>query len=136
MQLRILFVDDEPLIADTFAMIFAMQDYECRTAYDGESALNMVREFAPHFVVSDVVMPRMNGFELRRACFELPHRPEVVLISGNAETAGLIQRERAAGDDVEVLPKGSGPHRLIEVIEGLKVRLQAQPSVGQQLASD
>ena len=81
-KLRILVVDDEPLIRETSALVLAGQGYEVRTAEDGFAALNELRAFLPDLIVSDLSMPNMSGFEflsvVRRRLPQIP----VIAISG------------------------------------------------------
>ncbi|TMD08537.1 MAG: response regulator transcription factor [Chloroflexi bacterium] len=64
---RVLVVDDEPSITDFIAMGLRHEGFEVRTALDGRAALRVVDEFKPQIVVLDLMMPRMDGWELCRA---------------------------------------------------------------------
>ena len=57
-------VDDERLIADTTAMILRINGYEAIAFYDAESALKQLDSNKPDIVISDVIMPGMNGVDL------------------------------------------------------------------------
>src|ERR1700745_1765888 len=61
---RILVVDDERLIADTCAQILEGAGFDVRAAYEGWTALEIASRFRPDFLLTDVLMPRMNGVEL------------------------------------------------------------------------
>ena len=63
-QHLILVVDDEPAILMTAAAILEMQGYKTATASDGAMALERALQIKPDLVLSDVVMPRMNGVQL------------------------------------------------------------------------
>jgi len=60
----VLVVDDERLIADTMTEILRRCGFHAVCAYEGKSALELARHNAPDFVLTDVVMPVMNGVEL------------------------------------------------------------------------
>ena len=80
---RVLVVDDEVEIVDLIRMVLTTDDVEILAAHDGNQALEMVREHRPDLVLSDVMMPHLNGQELCRrikADSELAHIP-VILIS-------------------------------------------------------
>jgi len=64
---RILVVDDEPAITDFIALGLHHEGYEVATAGDGHQGLRAVDEFKPDLVILDVMMPRLDGFELCRA---------------------------------------------------------------------
>ena len=61
---RVLVVDDEKLIVDTLAEILQNAGFHVAAAYDGWTALEAARLFHPDYLLSDVLMPKMNGVEL------------------------------------------------------------------------
>jgi len=71
---RILVVDDEPAITDFIALGLHHEGYEVATAGDGHQGLRAVDEFKPDLVILDVMMPRLDGFELCRAIAGEPRR--------------------------------------------------------------
>jgi len=60
----ILIVDDEPDITTTYAMLFEYHGFRVITAYDGKNALKVIDELVPDIIISDYMMPLMNGAEL------------------------------------------------------------------------
>lgn len=62
----ILVVDDEESLCDLLAEILADQ-YDILKAYDGQQALDLVRQNHPDLVITDVMMPRMSGLDLLAA---------------------------------------------------------------------
>ena len=101
----VLVVDDN---ADLRAMLSRLLSprYEVRTAVDGEEALRLVSERAPDLVLTDVMMPRVDGLELLRelradpATASLP----VILLSARAGEEAAIGGLRAGADDYLVKP--------------------------------
>src|SRR5581483_10244790 len=80
----ILIVDDEPLNRELLSELLSDQGYKILCACDGEEALQRFKESSPDLVLSDVVMPKVNGFEL---CRRLKNDPQssftpVVLVTG------------------------------------------------------
>lgn len=63
---RILIVDDEPSIVIALQFLMAREGYEVAVAGDGEAALQAVAERPPDLVILDVMMPRLNGFDVCR----------------------------------------------------------------------
>ena len=112
----LLVVDDEQRIADTLALILASKGYACRAAYDGDSALALCREQAPDLVISDVVMPRLNGIELALRIFREFPACRVLLFSGQAATADLLEEARACGHEFDLLAKPVHPEELLATI--------------------
>jgi CheY-like chemotaxis protein len=86
---RVLLVDDEFAGAEVLALILAGEGYHVTTVPDGRQALARLEEAAPDVVVTDFMMPGMNGAELVDMIRELPkyaHVP-VLMISGAPEAA-------------------------------------------------
>ncbi len=64
MSKRILIVDDEPNIVVSLEWLMKREGFETVVAGDGEAALAAVAQGAPDLVILDVMLPRMNGFEV------------------------------------------------------------------------
>jgi len=61
---RILVVDDEPQILRVLSRILASEGYEIRVASDGDEALAVFSDWAPDLVITDLVMPKIDGLDL------------------------------------------------------------------------
>ncbi|HEX2200039.1 MAG TPA: response regulator [Burkholderiales bacterium] len=77
MKGRILVVDDQRANVEMLAGVLTARGYEVLTATDGESALEQVRREPPDIVVSDILMPQMDGYEL---CRRLRSEPATTLL--------------------------------------------------------
>lgn len=121
MAVRILVVDDERAIADSLREIIESAGYEVRAAYSGEQAIAVVKEFCPAILLTDVLMPERNGFEIaleiKKSCPEC----RLLLFSGQAATAELAQRFgptfTSRGYRFELLPKPLHPAALLTKLE-------------------
>ena len=114
-----LVVDDEHVIADTLVAILRGQGFLPFAAYDGETALELSREILPELLISDVMMPGMNGVELAiELTRELPDC-RVLLFSGTAATVGVLKAAHESGHDFTVLPKPVHPTDLLAHISQL-----------------
>jgi two-component system, OmpR family, response regulator len=100
---RILVVDDEPSITDFIAIGLRHEGFEVRTAPDGRAALRVVDEFKPHLVVLDLMMPRMDGWELCRALAGDRHRG-ILILSARDEVSDRVQGLELGADDYLVKP--------------------------------
>ncbi|MEZ5965022.1 MAG: response regulator [Planctomycetota bacterium] len=63
-QTRVLVVDDEPFICRSLSFVLRKEKFEVFEARNGEEALEAVRQHRPHLVFLDVMMPKINGFEV------------------------------------------------------------------------
>ncbi len=119
----ILVVDDEPAILMTAAAILEMQGYKTATATDGAGALTSALELKPDLVLSDVVMPRMNGVQLAIELKEKLPSTAVLLFSGNVATAEILEEARTHGHDFKILAK---PVPMDELLSEVKNSLQSK----------
>ena len=100
---RVLVVDDEPSITDFIALGLRHEGFEVRTAPDGRAALRVVDDFKPQIVVLDLMMPRMDGWELCRALAGDRNRG-LIILSARDETTDRIQGLQLGADDYLVKP--------------------------------
>lgn len=104
---RILVVDDNDQIASLLHELLEEEGYEVVTVADGHAALECVSTFEPDLIVSDVVMPLLNGIELCRQIKTNPNTSStpVLLISGQRLTADdSIEGLTAGADDYLGVP--------------------------------
>lgn len=114
MSYRIMVVDDEPRITDTVALVLQRHGYETATAYDGNSALAQCSEFRPDLLLTDVIMPGMDGIELSERVGDEVPECKVLLFSGNAATTELLERARRNGRTLQLLSKPVHPVDLLK----------------------
>ena len=110
----ILIVDDEHLIADTLAEILSDKGFAASAVYNPRDAIEQIRELCPDIVISDVVMPGMNGIELAKLVQNTCPDTRIVLVSGQATTAELVERAKREGYSFEILAKPIGPEALLQ----------------------
>lgn len=121
----VLIVDDQNAIADTLSAILHREGFEAKPVYSGESALEQ-SAICPDVVVADVLMPGMSGIEMAIRMRERCPSCRILLMSGAAAVAPLLDGARANGHDFEILVKPFHPERLIEWIgRGSAVATQA-----------
>ncbi len=111
---RILVVDDEVLIADTIVQILNRNGFIAEAAYSGVKAVELVRRHCPELVLSDVMMPHVDGVEAAIQIREYCPDTRIVLFSGQAATVEILARARARGHDFELLPKPIHPTQLLK----------------------
>lgn len=115
---RVLVVDDERVIADTLAIILNQHGFEASAVYTGTGAVERAGEIRPDLVISDVIMPDMNGIEAAiRIRKNLPEC-KILLFSGQAATADLLEKARAQGHEFEILAKPVHPQDLLAKLKG------------------
>jgi CheY-like chemotaxis protein len=110
---RVLVADDEQVIANTLAIILNQAGFEAKAVYSGESAVEILSEFQPNMLISDVIMTGMTGIEAAiQVRAKLPNC-KILLFSGQAATADLLEKARAQGHEFEILAKPVHPTDLL-----------------------
>jgi len=122
----VLVVDDETVIADTLCMILNQSGYACIAAYDAASALEVVRVTPPQLLITDVVMPGLNGIDLGVEVRALVPDCKVLLFSGQAATVDLLGNPRYAVHNFVLLSKPVHPRELLSHISDFGPELQTQ----------
>jgi DNA-binding NtrC family response regulator len=122
----VLVVDDENVIADTLSTILSQSGYACIAAYDAESALEVVRLTPPQLLISDVVMPGVNGIDLSVEVRALVPDCKVLLFSGQAGTVDLLADPKYAVHNFVLLNKPVHPRELLSHISDFGPELQTE----------
>jgi CheY-like chemotaxis protein len=110
---KVLVVDDERVIADTLAMILNQSGFEARAVYSGENALELAPVFEPDMLIADVIMADLNGIDAAIQIRSVLPRIKILLFSGQAATADLLEKARAQGYEFEILAKPVHPQDLL-----------------------
>jgi CheY-like chemotaxis protein len=113
MSKKVLVVDDERCIADTLAAILRNSGYDATACYDAEGALQQCESVRPDLVISDVVMPGMNGIDLATLVRERHPHCKILLFSGQAKTVDMLEEASRRGHDFELLAKPIHPAELL-----------------------
>lgn len=109
----VLVVDDERVIADTLAIILNQNGFHAQAVYTGTAAVDRARASRPDLVISDVIMPDMNGIEAAIQIRAMLPGCKILLFSGQAATADLLEKARARGHEFEILAKPVHPKDLL-----------------------
>lgn len=131
---KILVVDDNVSLVRMLEGVLLRQDFEVAVAYDGEEALAKVKAQPPDLIVLDIVMPRLNGYEVCRRLHQDPKTAAIPVIlltvkgqvdDPELDQAGLEARiaEQMTGYElgaVDFIPK---PIKAVELLERIKSHL-------------
>lgn len=114
--MKIIVVDDEPIIADTLVNVLQGEGYDAFAISDGPSAIKWAEMIVPDVIVTDVIMPGMNGIETAKAILKFLPNCRIILFSGQAASSDLLAKAWAEGYRFEILPKPINPKILLERI--------------------
>ena len=132
---KILLVDDNTDMRDYVRRLLTHQGYQVETATDGMAALAMVQQQVPDLVLTDVMMPQLNGFGLLRELRSDPMTQDVpiVLLSARAGEEARIEGLAAGADDY--LTKPFSARELLARVEAtLKLAQLRQEAMQQEQA--
>jgi CheY-like chemotaxis protein len=113
---RIFVVDDEKMIAETLALILRKSGYSARSFLNPLEALELAHSEPPDLLISDVKMPQLSGVDLAIRIRERCPMCKILLFSGQAGTADLLDRARQQGHDFHLLSKPIYPSDLLRRI--------------------
>jgi len=130
---RILAVDDESIVLDSFRKILVVAGYSVDTVETGPEALGLVRKNEYDFVFTDFKMPDMDGVEVTKAVKHLRPDVDVIMITGYASIESAVETmKHGAMDYVE---KPFAEDELTDLVNKLTIRREArlekeiQPSI-------
>ena len=107
-------VDDENIIAQTLATILIRAGFSAIAFNDPNAALVAFSAVRPDILLSDVVMPGMNGIELAIRIRQRHPGCKVLLLSGQLATNDLLQKSKREGNNFDILAKPVHPNELLE----------------------
>jgi CheY-like chemotaxis protein len=110
---KVLVADDEQVIANTLAIILNQAGFEARAVYSGEKAIEALDSFIPDMLISDVIMTGMTGIEAAILTRQKLPSCKILLFSGQAATADLLEEARGEGHEFEILAKPVHPTDLL-----------------------
>ena len=121
---KILVVDDDARVANTTAAVLGSAGYECRAVHSGAAAIEVASAFVPDLVLSDVMMPDVNGVQVCMRIREQLPRCSILLFSGDVCHARMLMEQAQA--NFTLLTKPIAPDDLFRQIELL---LRQRPPV-------
>ena len=112
---RVLLVDDDAVLLSVLARAFSAAGYATKTAENGRKALELIKTHRPALVVTDIVMPEMEGIGEIMAIKQMAHPPKIIAMSGAGPGGrrNYLKWAQHLGAD-GVLAK---PFRLAEMLE-------------------
>ena len=116
---KVLIVEDESEIATTIAEVLDFEGYRVAVARDGVHAFEQLPRFKPDLILLDLMMPRMNGFEVLERLREERNTVPVVVVSAN---------QGYDAEDLKVAGKVRKPVGLQQLLDAVTAALGTEPS--------
>jgi len=101
--IKLLLVDDEPNILQFLEMGLQEEGYEVLTAQDGMTAVTLAKQFQPHIIILDVMMPGMDGFEVCRM-LKKTENVAIIMLTAKDEVDDRVKGLTLGADDYMMKP--------------------------------
>ena len=130
---KILVIEDEPGVRENLAEILQLAQYEVVVAVDGMEGIELARQHRPDLIICDVMMPRMDGFEVLETLQANPELATIPLIflTAMADLENLREGMDLGADDY--LTK---PFELDELLISINSRLRKRNYINQQIEKE
>jgi CheY-like chemotaxis protein len=99
-------------------MILNQSGFEARAVFSGEKAVELAATFKPDMIICDVIMADLNGIDAAIRIRALLPAVKILLFSGQAATADLLEKARTQGYEFEILAKPVHPQDLLTRLRG------------------
>lgn len=116
---RILCVDDDPQVRALFERLLTQEGYEVVTAKDGIEGLASVASRSFDLIISDVMMPHLDGYDLTTELKKNPATKDIPLLIVTARATALAAQTAKLYGAAECLFKPFGMKELLETVEKL-----------------
>ena len=130
MAKKVLVVDDEKLIVKGIRFSLEQDGMEVDCAYDGEEALNLAKSNAYDMILLDIMLPKMDGFEVCQAIREFSDMPVVMLTAKGDDMDKILGLEYGADDYI------TKPFNILEVKARIKAIMRRTSGQKEKTASD
>jgi DNA-binding response OmpR family regulator len=113
---KILLVEDEPILRETYQMILSTQPYLCDVAENGKEALERCQSKNYDLILLDIMMPEMNGIEFLENIDKLDAMKQNIIVMSNLSSGKEIDRMRELGVHKSILKASTSPKELVSAI--------------------
>lgn len=118
---KILIIDDDEDLCELVSEYLEVEGFEVETIHDGESGLKMAKEDEHDLAILDVMLPKMNGFDVLRELRQTSKLPVLMLTARGDDMERIVGLEIGADD---YLPKPFNPRELVARIRAILRRLE------------
>lgn len=129
MALKVLVVEDEPVLLETLAYNLSKQGYEVLTAADGYEAIALARKERPALLILDIMLPGVDGFEVCRILRQEMSMP-ILMLTARAEEVDKIVGLEVGADDYM-----TKPFSMRELMARMKALLRRERLIREELTA-
>lgn len=130
---KILVVDDEPIVRDVLSKYLTRDGFEVETSEDGEAAIRAFEKMSPDLVLLDLMLPKIDGFEVFSRIRERSQAPVIMLTAKGEEHDRIAGLEMGADDYVN---KPFSPREVVARVRAVLRRAASRDEELDELSFD
>jgi len=115
-NVKLLIIEDETALADVLEAKFKKEGYNVSMAYDGEEGFNKLKEIKPDLILLDIVMPKMDGYEVMEKMNEEGISIPVIIISNSGQPVE-IEKTRKLGAIDHLIKTKFDPDEVVKKVK-------------------
>jgi CheY-like chemotaxis protein len=123
---RILVVDDEPILRQVIELTLQKAGFDVVAAGNGKEGLDLYRKTSPDLVITDIMMPIMDGFETIRALKQITPGVKIIAMSGAGKAIDYLKMARGLGAAATITKPAERGELIATVQQVLQLDLQAK----------
>lgn len=110
-------VEDDLALNEAYSLLLRQAGYEVRTAFNGQEALEVLREWRPSLIFLDLRMPVMDGLSFLRHYMPFKHHATKIIVFSNYDMQHEVDEAYRLGADRYVLKAWASPNELLKIVE-------------------
>lgn len=121
---KILVIEDETVMRESLEDVLANNDYEVKTACDGEEGIELIKSFSPDLILLDIILPKKDGFEVLQSLKSADEENKInipVILLTNISGMESVQKALDLGATTYLV---KADYQLNEILEKIKETLE------------
>jgi CheY-like chemotaxis protein len=119
-DVRVLYIEDEKFFADTVEKVLKNVGYSVKQANDGEVGLQIAREWRPNLILLDLLLPKVEGFEvLRQLKADLATKDIPIIILSNLNSGDDVKKATDLGAKHFFVKAVTMPTNIVNMVKGV-----------------
>ena len=116
---KVLVVEDNDILNRAYRMILEKNEHDVQTATNGEEALEKIKDFTPHVILLDLLMPKMNGIDFLKHYDAPSHKDVKVVVLTNLGKEKEVKEAMSLGAHKYILKAQATPQDLANLVSRL-----------------